>query len=138
MSHFTCIKTKLHDKKHLVEALIDIGERPNVPSDLGMEIVELVVMNPSHAEDHPIVEAQISIASDIGFKWNQYTETFELVADEDTWDLDIPVNRFIEKLTQQYALRCLTASVKEEGYEIAEQNNIVENGSIEVVCTRWD
>ena len=138
MSHFTYIKTKLRDKKHLVGALRDIEYSTNVPEAAGMKVVDLVVTNPDHAEDHPIVEAQISIASDIGFKWNQYTETFELVADEDTWDLDIPVNRFIEKLTQQYALRCLTASVKEEGYEIAEQKNIVENGSIEVVCTRWD
>ena len=138
MSHFTYIKTKLRDKKHLVGALRDLEYSTNVPEEAGMKVVDLVVTNPDHAEDHPIGEAQISIASDIGFKWNQYTETFELVADEDTWDLDIPVNRFIEKLTQQYALRCLTASVKEEGYEIAEQKNIVENGSIEVVCTRWD
>ena len=137
MSHFTLIKTKLRDKKHLVEALMDIGERPNVPSDLGMEVVELVVINPSHAEDHPVVEAQISIASDIGFKWNQYTETFELVADEDTWDLDIPVNRFIEKLTQQYALRCLTDSVKEEGFVIEDQKTNNVDNSIELTVTRW-
>ena len=93
MSHFTCIKTKLHDKKHLVEALIDIGERPNVPSDLGMEIVELVVMNPSHAEDHPVVEAQISIGPDIGFKLNEETGNYELYADEQTWDKKVPINR---------------------------------------------
>ncbi len=138
MSHFTYIKTKFRDKKHLVGALRDLDYSTNVPSEAGMSVVDLVVTNPDHAEDHPIVEAQISIASDIGFKWNQYTETFELIADEQTWDLDIPVNRFIEKLTQQYALRCLTDSVKEEGYEIAEQKKIVEDGSVELVVTRWD
>ena len=97
------------------------------------------ISNKDHAEDHPIVEAQISIASDIGFKWNQYTETFELVADEDTWDLDIPVNRFIDKLTQQYAVRCIIDSVREEGYEI-EDNSLTqdEEGVIELVCTRWN
>ena len=137
MSHFTYIKTKLRDKKHLVGALRDLEYSTNVPEEAGMKVVDLVVTNPDHAEDHPIVEAQISIASDIGFKWNQYTETFELVADEDTWDLDIPVNRFIEKLTQQYALRCLTDSVKEEGFVIEDQKTNNVDNSIELTVTRW-
>ena len=137
MSHFTCIKTKLRDKKHLVEALIDIGERPNIPSDLGMEVVELVVMNPSHAEDHPIVEAQISIGPDIGFKLNEETGNYELYADEQTWNKKVPIDRFVNKLTQQYALRCLTASTQEEGYEIEEQY-VAEDGAVELVVTKWD
>ncbi len=137
MSHFTCIKTKLRDKKHLVEALIDIGERPNVPSDLGMEVVELVVMNPSHAEDHPIVEAQISIGADIGFKLNEENGNYELYADEQTWNKKVPIDRFVNKLTQQYALRCLTASTKAEGYEIEEQY-VADDGAVELVVTKWD
>ena len=137
MSHFTYIKTKFKDKKHLVGALRDLDYSTNFPEEAGMSVVDLVVTNPDHAEDHPIVEAQISIASDIGFKWNQYTETFELVADEDTWDLDIPVNRFIEKLTQQYALRCLLDSVKEEGFVVEEQQKNNVDYSIELVVTRW-
>ena len=137
MSHFTCIKTKLHDKKHLVEALIDIGERPNVPSDLGMEIVELVVMNPSHAEDHPIVEAQISIGPDIGFKLNEETGNYELYADEQTWNKKVPIDRFVNKLTQQYALRCLTASTQEEGF-VVEEKKVFNNGSIEILVNRWN
>ena len=42
MSHFSTIKTQLKEKKHLVEALQLVGERPNVPSDLGMSVVDLV------------------------------------------------------------------------------------------------
>ena len=137
MSHFTYIKTKFRDKKHLVGALRDLDYSTNVPSEAGMSVVDLVVTNPDHAEDHPVVEAQISIASDIGFKWNQYQEAFELVADEQTWDLDIPVNRFIEKLRQQYALRCLLDSVKEEVFVVeGQQKNNVDN-SIELTVTRW-
>ena len=137
MSHFTLIKTKLRDKKHLVEALMDIGERPNVPSDLGMEVVELVVINPSHAEDHPVVEAQISIGVDIGFKLNEETGNYELYADEQTWDKKVPIDRFVDILTQRYAVRCLIASTKEEGYEIEEQY-VTDDGSVELVCTRWN
>ena len=136
MSHFTCIKTKLHDKKHLVEALIDIGERPNVPSDLGMEIVELVVMNPSHAEDHPIVEAQISIGPDIGFKLNEETGNYELYADEQTWNKKVPIDRFVNKLTQQYARMIIHNEVKEQGFQVQEEWEMDDN-SIELTVTRW-
>ena len=139
MSHFTYIKTKLRDKKHLIGALRDLEYSTNVPEEAGMEVVDLVVTNPDHAEDHAVVEAEISIASDIGFKWNKNTKAYELIADEQTWDLDIPVNRFIDKLTQQYALRCIIDSVREEGYEI-EDNSLTqdEEGVIELVCTRWN
>ena len=112
MSHFTLIKTKLRDKKHLVEALMDIGERP-------------------------IVEAQISIGVDIGFKLNEETWNYELYADEQTWDKKVPIDRFVDILTQRYAVRCLIASTKEEGYEIEEQY-VTDDGSVELVCTRWN
>ena len=102
-----------------------------------MEIVELVVMNPSHAEDHPVVEAQISIGPDIGFKLNEETGSYELYADEQTWNKKVPIDRFVNKLTQQYALRCLTASTKEEGYEIEEQY-VADDGAVELVVTKWD
>ena len=136
MSHFTLIKIKLRDKKHLVEALIDIGERPNVPSDLGMEIVELVVMNPSHAEDHPIVEAQISIGPDIGFKLNEETGNYELYADEQTWNKKVPIDRFVNKLTQQYARMIIHNEVKEQGFQVQEEWEMDDN-SIELTVTRW-
>ena len=56
MSHFTCIKTEFKDKEVLVESLELLGERPNVPTDLGMSVVDLVITNPDHSEDHPVSE----------------------------------------------------------------------------------
>ena len=100
MSHFSTIKTKLKDKKTLVESLQLIGERPNVPSDLGMSVVDLVISNPSHAEDHPTTEVEISIGSDIGFRLNSRTGTYDLVADEETWNKNVPIERFIDKIKQ--------------------------------------
>ena len=137
MSHFTYIKTKLRDKKHLVGALRDLDYSTNVPEEAGMKVVDLVVTNPDHAEDHPIVEAQISIGPDIGFKLNEETGNYELYADEQTWNKKVPIDRFVNKLTQQYALRCLTASTQEEGYEIEEQY-VAEDGAVELVVTKWD
>ena len=65
MSHFSTIKTKIKEKKILVEALELIGERPNVPSDLGMSVVDLVITNPDHADEHPTFPVELSIGVDI-------------------------------------------------------------------------
>ena len=97
MSHFSTIKTKIKEKDQLIEALEHLGERPNVPF-AGMSVVELVITDPDHAEDHPTKEVDISIGVDIGFKWNKNTETFEFITDRQTWDKNVPIERFLEKV----------------------------------------
>ena len=69
-------------------------------------------------------------------KLNPETKAYDLVAELDTWDLDVPVNRFIEKLTQQYARMTIHNSVKEMGFEVAEEWEMDDN-SIELTVTRW-
>ena len=129
MSHFTCIKTKIKERPYLIEALQVLGHDVE-------ENKVLVVNSPSHADEHPEFHAEVAIRNDIGFRWNKNTETYELVAELDTWDLDVPVNRFIDKLTQQYARSTLYNTVKEEGFEVAEEWEMTDN-SIELTVTRW-
>ena len=136
MSHFTCIKTEFKDKEVLVESLELLGERPNVPSDLGMSVVDLVITNPDHAEEHPTVEVDIAIGVDIGFKFNEKTGSFEFYSDHATWEKDIPVERFLEKLTQQYARMMIHRTIKEEGFEVQEEWEMDDN-SIELTVNRW-
>ena len=136
MSHFSTIKTKLKDKSIIIEALNLMGERVNNPEDLGMSVVDLVITNPSHAEDHPIVEADFSIGVDIGFKLNKETGTYELYADRQTWNKNIPIERFMEKLTQQYARMTIHNNIKEEGFQVEEEWEMDDN-SIELTVTRW-
>ena len=130
MSHFTCIKTKIKERPYLIEALELMGHDVQ-------ENKQLVINNPSHAEEHADFHAEVAIKTDIGFRWNKNTETYELVAELDTWDLDVPVQRFIDKLTQQYARTTLHNTVKEEGFQIAEEWEMTDN-SIELTVTRWD
>ena len=130
MSHFTCIKTKIKERPYLIEALELMGHDVQ-------ENKQLVINNPSHAEEHADFHAEVAIKNDIGFRWNKNTETYELVAELDTWDLDVPVQRFIDKLTQQYARTTLHNTVKEEGFQIAEEWEMTDN-SIELTVTRWD
>ena len=129
MSHFTCIKTKIKERPYLVEALELMGHDVQVNQ-------QLVINNPSHAEEHPNFLADVAIKNDIGFRWNKNTETYELVAELDTWDLDVPVSRFIDKLTQQYARMTLHGTVKEDGWQLAEEWEVDDN-SIELTVTRW-
>ena len=129
MSHFTCIKTKIKERSYLVEALDIMGHDVQ-------ENQQLIINNPSHAEEHPNFLADVAIKNDIGFRWNKNTETYELVAELDTWDLDVPVERFIEKVTQQYARMTLHHTVKEEGFTVDEEWEMTDN-SIELTVSRW-
>ena len=129
MSHFSTIKTKIKEAPYLIEALQTLNYEFK-------ENQELVITNPSHAENHPVVLAEIALTNDIGFKWNSETETYELVAELDNWNLNVPVERFLQKVTQQYARAILDAAVTEEGFTIAEETVKVDN-SIELVVTRW-
>ncbi len=130
MSHFTKIQTKLKDRPALVEALNLLGHFPE-------EEKELKVTG-YHGKGHETVTADIAIAKDSGFKWNNTTETFELVADVQTWDMNIPITRFLDKLTQQYARMMVYNTVKEmDGFEVQEEWEM-DNNSIEITVTRWD
>jgi hypothetical protein len=129
MSHFTCVKTKIKERPYLIEALQVMGH------DIEENKV-LVVNSAVHAEEHPEFFAEVAIRNDIGFRWNKNTENYELVAELDTWDLDVPVSRFIDKVTQQYARMTLHGTVKEEGFEVAEEWEMDDN-SIELTVTRW-
>ena len=129
MSHFTCIKTKIKERPYLIEALEGMGHEVE-------ENKVLVVNNVSHAEEHPEFHADVAIRNDIGFRWNKNMETYELVAELDTWDLDVPVNRFIDKLTQQYARATLLSVSEEEGFTVEKESTNIDN-TIELVVTRW-
>tara|TARA_B100000902_G_C26856082_1_gene690688 strand:+ start:217 stop:594 length:378 start_codon:yes stop_codon:yes gene_type:complete len=124
MSHFSTIKTKIKDKEILIQALNLL--QYNVQNDQ-----ELI--NPINHR-HEKVKVDVSITDDIGFKWNG--ESYDLVADEQTWDLDVPVQRFIDKLTQQYAVQNIKKVTVEEGFNVEQQIKNV-NGEVELVVSRW-
>ncbi len=129
MSHFSTIKTKIKEKPILLEALelLQYDAKENQ---------DLVITNPDHAEDHPVVRAEVAITNDIGFRWNEETQTYDLYSDDATWDLDVPVSRFLDKVTQQYARMTIHSAIKEEGFTVAEEWEMDDN-SIELTVTRW-
>ena len=130
MSHFSQIKTELKCKKSLLSALNTLGHTTK-------ENVELKVRG-GHAVGHPTVNACVAIAPDIGFKWCDNSEHYKLVAEEDTWDLNVPVQRFIDKLSQQYAIEKIKRTTSDEGYVVESETKNHTNGTVELVVTRWN
>ena len=128
MSHFSTIKTKLKNKPQLVEALEIL--QYDVKEDQELRVTG------AHGINHETVEAEVAIAKDIGFRMNPMTGSYELVTDLETWNQPIPVERFMDKVTQQYARMTLHNTVKDMGFEVAEEWEM-DDGSIELVVNRW-
>jgi len=128
MSHFSTIKTKLKNKPQLIEALELL--QYDVKEDQELKVTG------SHGIGHETVEAEVAIGKDIGFRLNIVTGQYELVADLETWNQPIPVERFIDKVNQQYARMTVHNTVKEMGFKVEEEWEM-DDGSIELVVNRW-
>ena len=129
MSHFSTIKTKIKDYDTLVKALNNLGQ------DVTGNNQELVVTG-AHGKGHEKVVADIAIGTDIGFRYNTISKTYELVTDLHTWSQPVPVERFLDKLAQEYALVHIKSQTLNDGYEIVEEKRELD-GSVELVVTRW-
>ena len=125
MSHFSTIKTKIKNKPELIEAL-------QLLQYVVEEDQELV--NPLDHQ-HEKVKVDLSIGNDIGFRLNNNGE-YELVTDIQTWKDPVPVERFIDKVTQQYARLTVRNAAKELGFQVQEEWEMTDN-SIELTVTRW-
>ena len=128
MSHFSTIKTKLKNKPQLVEALEIL--QYDVKEDQELKVTG------NHGIGHETVEAGLAIGTDVGFRMNPMTGSYELVTDLETWSQPIPVERFMDKVTQQYARMTLHNTAKDMGFEVAEEWEM-DDGSIELVVNRW-
>ena len=128
MSHFSRIKTKLRHKPELEEALLLL--QYDVKEDQELKVTG------SHGIKHEVVTADLAIAKDVGFRLNPMTNEYELVADLETWNQPISVERFLDKVNQQYARMTIHNTVKDMGFEVEEEWEMVD-GSIELVVNRW-
>ena len=128
MSHFSTIKTKLRNKPQLQEALEIL--QYDVKEDQELKV------SGAHGIGHETVEAELAIGTDIGFRMNPMTGEYELVADLETWNQPIPVERFMDKVNQQYARMTVHNVVKDMGFQVDEEWEMEDN-TIELTVTRW-
>ena len=129
MSHFSTIKTKLKKTEPLIKALDQMGFNPSQDE----KFVK------GYRGQFTAVDISLDLPGDtkVGFKWDTNSSSYELVTDLDLWKYDIPVERFISKVTQMYAYQTIISKTKEDGYQIVEQKN-EKDGSIELVLTKWE
>ena len=129
MSHFSTIKTQLKEAEPLIKALDNLGYQTNQEE----KFIK------GYRGKFTAVDISINLPSEtkVGFKWNNNSNTYELVTDLDLWKFELPVERFISKVTQMYAFNTIISKTKEDGYQIVEQKN-KNDGSIELVLTKWD
>ena len=129
MSHFSTIKTQLKDSEPLIKAL----------NNLGYIINQEEKFIKGYRGKFTAVDISMNLPSDtkVGFKWDNNSNAYELVTDLDLWKFELPVERFISKVTQMYAYETIISKTKEDGYQIVEQKN-QNDGSIELVLTKWD
>ena len=128
MSHFSTIRTKLRNKPQLQEALEIL--QYDVKEDQELKV------SGAHGIGHETVEAELAIGTDIGFRMNPMTGEYELVADLETWNQPIPVERFMDKVNQQYARMTVHNVVKDMGFQVDEEWEMEDN-TIELTVTRW-
>jgi hypothetical protein len=129
MSHFSTVQTELRDRNALIAALRDLGHDPSegerqVRGYRGQSVLADLAVVPADG-------------GDIGFRWNASRGSYELVTDLELWKQPIPVERFLAKLNQQYALRSILAVAAEEGFQVSEQRQ-ESDGTVELVVTRWN
>ena len=124
MSHFSTIKTKLKCKESLVSAL----------NTLGHEAQENTLLVNPQGHDHKQWNVCVALNDEVGFKWTG--DEYELVAELDTWDFDVPVQRFIDRLTQQYAEQMILSKIEEQGFQVQERK-VDTTGTVELSVGRW-
>ncbi len=129
MSHFSTIKTQLKDAEPLIKAL----------NNLGYMINQEEKFVKGYKGKFTAVDISMNLPNEtkVGFKWDNNSNAYELVTDLDLWKFELPVERFISKVTQMYAYETIVSKTKEDGYQIVEQKN-QNDGSIELVLTKWD
>ena len=129
MSHFSTIKTQIKEAEPLIKAL----------NSLGYIVKKEEKYVKGYRGRFTAVDISINLPGDtkVGFKLNNSLNSYELVTDLDLWKFDIPVERFISKVTQMYAYQTIISKTEDDGYQIVEQKN-KNDGSIELVLTKWD
>ncbi len=126
MSHFSHIKTQIRNLESLQTALTELGIdwKPG-PSEV-------------RGYRGQVRTAEVVIEQDNGYDigFCQNGDAYELVADLQFWQQNGSVDRFVNKVTQQYAYQTVMRETAKQGFQVAQQQKN-EDGSIQLTLQRW-
>jgi Protein of unknown function (DUF1257) len=137
-SHFTCINTKLYNKESLLKALKDLGiknilQTSNNANQLSNQLLEV------RGHQGQTMAADIVIPQpnqyDVAFRYNG--ETYELVADLQFWQQSMPVDAFMEKVQQKYALHNLVDTSAQDGFQVEKVTTSID-GTVTLQMSRFN
>lgn len=131
MSHFSCVKTELRNKKALVQSLEDLGMEVTVAVEGGKQQINGYQGQTQQAE----LKISQQNGHDIGFSYNG--NSYELVSDLQFWQQNVSVDRFIEKLSVQYAVNSIKEVSNNGGFSLQQQVN-EQDGTIAMTLSRWN
>lgn len=126
MSHFTSMKTSFQRLTYLEKALQKLNIRYN---------------RKQLEEKHNLDEAQINLTIpqsngyDLEFAWDG--NHYELVVDLSFWAQPYPVDTFLEKVTQKYAMESLVGESQKLGFQVINSQKTVE-GITTLTLERWN
>jgi len=129
MSHFSTIKTKLKETEPLIKALDLLGYNPSQD--------EKFIKGYQGKFTAVDISLDLPENTKVGFKWDNQANSYEIVTDLELWKYNLPIERFISKVTQMYAYQTIITQTQKDGYQIVEQKN-ENDGSIELVLTKWE
>ena len=122
MSHFTRIRTQLHDLDAVRRALEDLGYTVGEGSARGFGSQQV-------AAD---LVVRLDGSFDIGF---QKTKSgIEMVAD--FWGIRINREEFLQQITQRYAHITVLDQAEKQGFQVVAEETL-EDGSVRLVMQRW-
>lgn len=130
-SHFSSIETQLFNKQTLLKALKDMGVKSQALKADGEQIE-------ARGYKGETVMADIVIPQqnnyDVAFRYNG--ESYELVTDLQFWQQSMPVDAFMEKVNQRYAINNLVDTSSEDGFNV---DNVVtaSDGSVTLQMSRY-
>nr|YP_009293708.1 hypothetical protein Rhodyp_112 [Rhodymenia pseudopalmata]AOM64390.1 hypothetical protein Rhodyp_112 [Rhodymenia pseudopalmata] len=128
MSHFSRIKTSIKNFDILHKTLKDLRFSCNCLidkiSDANGVVYDIDLAFKTHDSSENI----------LGFSWNG--NEYSLVVDLQLWNQEMSIDRFMDKILQQYALNTILNSSSSEGFK-AINHQVNQDGSITLMMQRW-
>lgn len=123
MSHFSSIKLQIKNGEILHEVLQELGYQ-----------VECNTKVRGYRGD--ATQAEYVIRQDNGYDlgFRRQGESYEVVAD--FWGARVDRQQFVNNISQKYAHKTLMTTVKEQGFNI-EEEEVLEDGTVRVLVARW-
>jgi hypothetical protein len=128
MSHLTSMKTSFQKLRYLEKVLTKLNIRYNRK--------QLEKKDPRTRVQRNLIIPQ-SNQHDIEFNWNENSDSYELVVDVSFWAQPYPIEIFLEKVTQKYAMEHLVGESQKLGFQVVDFQKDLQ-GVSEIIVERWN